>query len=183
MRVPRFRKTRMVSNVIVLNSDYSFLNVVNWKQAIKLLVKGKAEALEFTTRMVRNAERTVKIVIPKILRLVKMIRTLYKAKVPYSKRNVFIRDKFQCAYCHEKVRRPTLDHVIPKSRGGKSDWENTVTACRPCNNVKQDRTPREASMFMAYQPYQPTVMEFLQIRIKSLGVQDVLDEYFETCKV
>jgi 5-methylcytosine-specific restriction endonuclease McrA len=182
MRAPHKRRN-VAGGVIVLNSNYAFLNIVNWKQAIKLMVKGKAEALEFTTRVLRNAERTIKIVVPKILRLVKMIRTLYKARVPYSKRNVFIRDKFVCAYCNEHVRRPTLDHVIPKSRGGRTDFDNTVTACRPCNAHKGDKTPREAGMFMGYQPYQPTVMEFLQIRMKSLGVQDVLNEYFETLAV
>jgi len=179
MRAPHKRR-RPESGVIVLNSNYTFLNIVNWKQAVKLMVKGKAEALEFTTRVLRNAERTIRIVIPKILRLVKMIRTLYKAKVPYSKRNVFIRDKFVCAYCGTHTPKPTLDHVIPRSKGGKTTWENAVTACKPCNSKKQDRAPREAGMFMIYQPYQPTVMEFLQIRMKSLGVQDILDEYFET---
>ena len=182
MRAPHKRRAPK-SGVIVLNSNYTFLNIVNWKQAIKLMVKGKAEALEYTTKVLRNCERTFKIVVPKILRLVKMIRTLYKARVPYSKRNVFIRDRFVCAYCNEKVRKPTLDHVIPKSKGGKTTWENAVTACKPCNIKKADRTPREAGMFMSYQPHQPTVMEFLQIRIKSLGVQDILDEYFESVKV
>ncbi len=111
-----------------------------------------------------------------------MIRTLYKARVPYSKRNVFIRDKFICTYCNTKTGKPTADHVIPRSKGGKSTFDNVVTACKPCNLAKMDRTPREAGMFMAYQPYQPTVMEFLQIRLKSLGVKDILDEYFESCK-
>jgi len=173
----------MSKGIVVLNTDYSFLNVVNWKQAIKLIVKGKVEVLEFTSRVLENAERTIRIVIPKIIRLVKMIRTLYKARVPYSKRNVFIRDKFKCAYCNTKVGKPTADHVIPRSKGGKSNFDNVVTACKPCNATKMDRTPREANMFMRYQPHQPTVMEFLQIRLKSLGVQDVLDEYFEGLKV
>ena len=172
----------MSKGIVVLNTDYSFLNVVNWKQAIKLIVKGKVEVLEFTSRVLENAEKTIRIVIPKIIRLVKMIRTLYKARVPYSKRNVFIRDKFVCAYCSTKVGKPTADHVIPRSRGGKSNFDNVVTACKPCNATKMDRTPREANMFMKYQPHQPTVMEFLQIRLKSLGVQDVLDEYFEGLK-
>jgi 5-methylcytosine-specific restriction endonuclease McrA len=183
MRNTRNRRRNMKKGVIVLNTDYSFLNVVNWKQAIKLIVKGKVEVLEFTSRVLENCERTVKIIVPKIMRLVKMIRTLYKARVPYSKRNVFIRDKFQCAYCGDKIGKPTLDHVIPSSKGGKTDFDNAVTACRPCNAKKGDRAPREASMFMRYQPYQPTVMEFLQIRLRSLGVKDILDEYFESCKV
>jgi 5-methylcytosine-specific restriction endonuclease McrA len=183
MRNTRNRRHNMRKGVIVLNSDYGFLNVVNWKQAVKLVVKGKVEVLEFTSRVLENCERTVKIIVPKIIRLVKMIRTLYKARVPYSKRNVFIRDRFQCAYCGDKIGKPTLDHVIPSSKGGKSDFDNTVTACRPCNAVKGDRTPRESGMFMRYQPYQPTVMEFLQIRLRSLGVKDILDEYFESCKI
>jgi 5-methylcytosine-specific restriction endonuclease McrA len=172
----------MRKGIIVLNTDYTFLNVVNWKQAIKLIVKGKVEVLEFTSRILENAEKTIRIIVPKIMRLVKMIRTLYKARVPYSKRNVFIRDKFVCAYCNKKVGKPTADHVIPRSKGGKSNFDNVVTACRPCNADKMDRTPREAGMFMKYQPYQPTVMEFLQIRLKNLGVKDVLDEYFEGLK-
>jgi len=177
----RWRGVSAKNGIMVLNSDYTFLNMVNWKQAIKLIAKGKVEVLKATTRMVRNAERTWEIWVPKIMRLVKMIRTLYKSKVPFSKRNVFVRDGFQCCYCGTSPNKCQAEHIIPKSRGGKCTWENIVTACKECNDKKRDRTPREANMFLNRQPVQPTVMEFLQIRLKSLGAQDILDEYLQSC--
>lgn len=169
-----FRK----SGVILLNADYSYLNVVSWKKAITLICKGKVEVLEASKRIIRNAERTIEILVPKIMRLIKMIRTLYKNKVPYSKRNVYIRDGFECAYCHSEPARLTLDHVQPKSRGGKSTFENTVAACKECNLKKGDQTPSECGMYLRKQPYAPTINEFLQLRMKKLGIGDVLEEYF-----
>lgn len=74
---------------------------------------------------------------------------------------LYMRDRFICAYCGDKVvpSKLTIDHVHPKSRGGKNVWENAVTACKPCNHTKADRTPEEAGMPLLYVPYIPTLAE------------------------
>lgn len=162
---------------ILLNADYSFLNIVNWKKAICLITKGKVEVLKFSERVIRSVEG-IAIKVPLVMRLVKFIRTLYRTKVPFSKKNVMVRDDFKCAYCGDSDVRLTIDHVIPKSRGGKSTFDNCVASCKPCNNRKGSKTPREAKMFLKKRPYSPTISEFLRMRIEKLGVQDVLDEIF-----
>ena len=166
--------------VILLNADYSYLHVVSWEKAVTLITKGKVQVLKLGKRVVRNYERTKEIVVPLIMRLISMIRTLYRSKVPYSKRNVFIRDDFTCCYCHCKPGKLTIEHVVPKDQGGKSNWENTVAACQPCNNKKENRTPSQARMYLKRQPHAPTINEFLQVRMKRLGIGDILDEFFNT---
>ena len=184
-RVSRSRRKYSLTSppkqgVILLNADYTYLSVVKAKKAITLITKGKVQVLKATKRVWRNAERTVEILVPKIMRLIKMIRTLYKSKVPYSKRNVYIRDDFTCVYCGCEPGKLTIDHVLPKSKGGKSTFENTVAACKECNLSKEDRTPHEAHMYMKKQPYAPTISEFLQMRMRKLGIDDILEEFYKS---
>ena len=165
---------RTLERVILLNSDYSYLNTISWKTAMKLLYKGKVETLKATNKVLKSIEGRWKIVVPAVLRLIKLVRTVYKTRVPFSKRNVVQRDLFTCQYCGLKGKKMTIDHVVPQSRGGKTDFENCVAACKPCNNTKGDRTPNEVSMTLRKQPYQPTIMEFLTLKMKALGIDQVL---------
>ncbi|MFC1789265.1 HNH endonuclease, partial [Thermodesulfobacteriota bacterium] len=73
-------------------------------------------------------------------------------------------------------RRLTIDHIIPKSRSGRTSFENCVASCKPCNNKKGGRTPSEASMYLKIKPYQPTISEFLNLKIKKLGINNVLKD-------
>jgi len=166
-----------MNTVILLNSDYSYLNTIGWKKAMRLVAKGKVEVLHASDKILRNAEKTWKMLLPKVIRLIKLVRTVYRTRVPFSKRNVLHRDKFICQYCGIKSNKMTIDHVIPKSRGGKSTFENCVAACKPCNNKKNDRTPNEAHMPLRKQPFQPTIMEFIQMKMKALGVDKALKEF------
>lgn len=165
-----------MERVILLNSDYSFLNVINWKRAIRLMVKGKVEIVKASERVISNAERTVEITVPKVLRLMALVKSVYKNRVPFSKKNVFVRDDFTCAYCGRTDRRLTIDHIIPKSKGGTSSFENCVASCKPCNNKKNNRTPRGANMSLLCRPHTPTIMEFFIIKMKRLGVYKTLKE-------
>ena len=165
---------RTVERVILLNSDYSYLNTIGWKTAMKLLFKGKVEMLKATNKVLKSIEGKWEVVVPAVLRLIKLVRTVYKTRVPFSKRNVVQRDLFTCQYCGLKERKMTIDHVVPQSRGGKTDFEYCVAACKPCNNTKGDRTPNEANMALRKQPHQPTIMEFLTLRMKALGIDEVL---------
>ncbi len=167
----------MSNQVVVLNANYTFLSITSWQNAVCLLIEGKAEALEETEREIRNHDRTVVVTVPLFIRLVKYVRSIFKTKVPYSRKNVIIRDKQTCVFCGkyiEKFDDCTIDHVIPKAQGGKSVWENAVTACRKCNNRKADRTPSQANMFLRYQPYRPTISEYIHYCTKKYGVDELL---------
>lgn len=163
-----------MNRCIVLNGDYTFLNTVGWKRAICLMVKGKIEALKYTDKVVRNVDGT-EIRIPLVVRLIKVIRLIYKNRVPFTKKNVFIRDGFKCQYCGS-TNELTIDHITPASRGGKNTFENCVAACKPCNNKKNNRTPSEAHMYLYKPPYAPTISEFFRIKMKALGMDVYLKE-------
>ncbi len=166
-----------METVVLLNTDYTPINTISWKKAIKLIVKNRVEPVGKSFITIKT---TVKeIIIPKVLRLIKMVRQMYKARVPYSKKNVQIRDGFECAYCGSKSNL-TIDHVIPRSRGGGSTFENSVTACFKCNNAKNDKTPAEARMVLHKKPYQPTISEFIHLRMAKLGILDILEEVYKS---
>jgi 5-methylcytosine-specific restriction endonuclease McrA len=164
-----------MTHCVLLNADYSFLNVVHWKRAVCLLAKGKVEVIKDSPKTVTSSGG-IQLKIPAVMRLIKLIRTIYRTGVAFCKKNVFIRDGFKCAYCGTHKLRLTIDHIIPKSRGGKSTFENCVAACKPCNLAKGDRTPSEVSMFLKKRPSQPTVSEFLRLKLQKLGINDVLKD-------
>jgi len=140
-----------------------------------LIVKEKVEVLKYTDKTIFNAEKTFTMKIPAVIKLIKAIRSLYRNRVPFSKRNVMVRDGFVCAYCGSNDSL-TIDHVLPASRGGKSTFENCVTACKKCNSKKGNSTPSEVHMFLKKKPYAPTISEFIKIRMEKLGIMDLLKE-------
>ncbi|HSV93007.1 MAG TPA: HNH endonuclease, partial [Desulfobacterales bacterium] len=129
-----------MSQCILLNADYTFLNLVHWKRAICLMAKGKVEVVKDSQATVR-ASGGAAYRVPAVLRLIKLIRTIYRAGVAFTKRNVFVRDGFRCAYCGNPRDRLSIDHIVPRSRGGRTTFENCVTACKGCNLKKGGRTP------------------------------------------
>lgn len=160
--------------VTVLNGDYSYLNTVSWQKAIKLIVKGKATVIKYTEVVVKTAEKVI-VKIPAVMKLIKIIRTIYRTKVPFSKKNVMIRDGFVCQYCGS-LKELTIDHVVPVSKSGKSTFENCVTACKDCNNKKGDKLPSEAQMYLKKHPISPTISEFTRIKAVKAGVYDLLKD-------
>ena len=165
-----------MTQCVVLNADYSFLNVVNWKRAMCLLIKDKVKVLRYSARTVQTGEGS-EVKVPAVIKLIKFIRTVYRSRVPFSKKNVLIRDGFTCAYCQSDSNRLTIDHIIPRSRGGDTTFENCVAACKGCNHEKGSRTPSEAGMYPRTKAYQPTISEFLRRRVKLLGFDDILAEF------
>ena len=164
-----------MTHCVLLNTDYTFLNLVNWKRAVCLMAKGKVEVVKDSRNIIRNCSG-VELKVPAVMRLIKLIRTIYRSSVTFTKKNVLIRDRFKCAYCGARREKLSIDHIIPKSRGGKMTFENCVAACRPCNLKKGGRTPNEARMYLKVRPYQPTISEFLRLKFENLGIQDVLRE-------
>lgn len=154
---------------IVLNADYTFLNVVDWRKAVKLVLKKKVEVIKESDFVVNGAFK-----VPAVMKLVYLVRAIFRNRIPYTKKNVLIRDMYVCQYCGA-TSDLTIDHVIPESRGGKTNFENCVACCRNCNVSKGCRKPKEARMFLRRRPFNPTVMDFLACQMKTLGVQDYLN--------
>jgi len=144
-----------MTQVLVLNATYEPLNVVSVRRAVVLLLKEKAEIVEAAQAWLR-AERAV-LPVPLVIRLVYYVRISRAFGLPLSRRTVLARDGYTCQYCGSQPGKAflTIDHVIPRSRGGTTCWENVVTACAPCNRRKGDRTPEEAHMPNPRRPARP----------------------------
>lgn len=145
-------------SVLVLNADYLPLNVATLSKAFKLLVKRKAELVvsEQGNPIVTDKKNYDR---PTVIRLTKYINHPYK-KIPLTRQNLFRRDGHTCGYCSSK-KDLTVDHILPKSRGGKNSWENLVTCCGACNRRKDDRTPEEANMILKHKVYVPSSLLLL----------------------
>ncbi len=142
------------SSVLVLNQNYEPLNVCNVRRAIVLVLRGKAEVLETARDVIRSATQVFKL--PSVIRLMHMIKRP-RPRVRLSRKEVFTRDNWSCSYCGRQTRDLTLDHVIPRHRGGSHTWDNLVSACKPCNHRKDGRTPKEARMQLQRDPAAPRV--------------------------
>lgn len=138
--------------VLVLNQNYEPLNVCNVRRAMVMLDRGKAELL-VNGRGELHTSRMV-LVTPSVIRLIYMVRRPVLQR-RLSRREVFARDAYTCLYCGRESRALTLDHVIPRVRGGAHSWENVVAACIPCNHRKAGRTPKEAGMALLREPRAP----------------------------
>lgn len=145
---------------LLLNSSYEPLKVISWQRAVSLWAADKVEILEeYDDFDLRSVTFTMKC--PAVVRLVSYFKR-HKSDVKFSRLNVFGRDNFQCQFCGQQpgVRNLTFDHVIPRSRGGKTTWENIVTACLTCNSKKSNRTPEEAKMRLLSTPKKPAKKPF-----------------------
>lgn len=147
------------NKVLILNADFQALGICNVYRAFLLVYMDKAEIIiESEHFHLRTVDRNY--AAPSVIRLHKYINIPYKG-VMMSRQNVFRRDNYACLYCGDKENL-TLDHVIPRSRGGQSTWKNLVTACKTCNSKKGDKTPDEALMPLPYQPFKPSFIVFLK---------------------
>lgn len=150
-----------MGDVLVLNASYEPLNITSWRRAVGLLLKGKAESLEV------HAERWIRPdrLQPTVIRLRQFVRVPYR-QMPLTRRNVFQRDNHLCQYCGSGSDPLSIDHVMPRSRGGADIWENVTTACLPCNIRKGNRTPREAGMPLRQEPRRPISSLTFELRLR-----------------
>jgi 5-methylcytosine-specific restriction endonuclease McrA len=162
-----------VQQVLVLNASYEPLNVCSVRRAHVLIFKGKAEVVEQLDRPLRSASDTFRW--PHVIRLVQYVRVPRLVQRKISRRALFARDGWRCVYCGSTGGRLTLDHVIPRSRGGDSTWENVVTSCSPCNLRKGNRLPDEVHMVPARHPRQPAPVLF--IRLATPKIPDRWERY------
>jgi 5-methylcytosine-specific restriction endonuclease McrA len=143
---------RVSNTVLVLNQNYEPLNVCNVRRAIVLVIDGKAEVLEAYASCVSSPSHTF--AAPSVIRLVYLIRRP-RPRVKLTRREIFIRDNYTCQYCGRQGPDLTIDHIIPRSRGGQHTWENLVSACKPCNHRKGGKSLIEARMTLRKQPAEP----------------------------
>jgi 5-methylcytosine-specific restriction endonuclease McrA len=124
-----------MGQVLVLNASYEPLNITSWRRAVVMVLKGKAEGLEHDGgRQIRSD-----LMQPTVIRLRQFVRVPYRP-LPLTRRNLFQRDGHRCQYCGSRQERLSVDHVLPRSRGGMDTWENVTTACLSCNVRKGNRT-------------------------------------------
>jgi len=147
-----------MEKVLVLNYDYTPVNITNITRALKLVIREKAEVVKEGTKIFRSEKLSFKA--PIIIRLLNYVKIKF-FKVVLTKKNILIRDNFKCVYC-DSNKNLTLDHLIPKSKGGKNDWLNLVTCCDSCNKKKGDKTPEESKMVLLRKPFKPSYYTFLK---------------------
>lgn len=149
----------MARKVLVLNSDYRALTVCSVYKAFLLVFLDKAEVVnQVENTFLRSVSQSFPM--PSVIRLYSYVNMPYKS-VMLNRHNIFKRDGHRCVYCSSREDL-TIDHVMPRSRGGKTKWTNLVTACKKCNARKGDYTPEEAGMRLPYAPFKPSFVVFLR---------------------
>lgn len=163
-----------MSDVLVINRNFYAIQITSWQKAISLVYSGQADVVDDEYRLYNFEDwkelsamieaapsgfihtTSFKLVIPDVIRLVKYDK-LPVGDVKFTRKNLYSHYKNTCCYCggHFKTSELNLDHVLPRSREGKTTWDNIVLSCIPCNTSKADRTPTEAKMKMHYQPSKP----------------------------
>lgn len=150
-----------MESILVLNADYTPINITDLKRAFNLIYKGKAEIIKHNniSPIVTELRKYKR---PTIIRLLRYITIPFR-KVHLNRQNIFRRDKYKCVYCGEKTKNKlTIDHVTPKSKGGNNTWQNLVTCCKSCNIKKDDKTLEEVGMSLNSVPYRPTYIQFVK---------------------
>jgi 5-methylcytosine-specific restriction endonuclease McrA len=138
-----------------LDRSYQPVGKISWQRAVTLFFQGKVEVVEeYEDREVRAVTFAIKM--PSVVRFLRMLRSRRKA-IKFSRENVYTRDQGRCQYCSNKVPRheATYDHVVPRAQGGRTNWENIVIACIPCNQHKGGRRPEQAKMKLLSVPVKP----------------------------
>lgn len=154
-----------MSLALVLNASFEPLNAVSSQRAVQLVLAGRAEIVQEGDTVWRSSRLSVRV--PLVIRLLRYVKVPYRTALALSRRAVFERDGNRCAYCGREFGRAdlTLDHVIPRSRGGRNSFDNVVTACGPCNFRKADRTPLEAKMQLRFEPFAPRGAQVLALAL------------------
>lgn len=156
--------------VLVLNATYEPVNVCAARRALVLVLKGIASAEEESDRCFHSPSHTIRV--PSVIRLLEYRRIPFHGRA-LSRKNILMRDRNTCQFCSRvfPAGELTLDHIIPRSRGGESIWENLVACCHPCNNRKGDRLPEEAGMGLIRRP-RPFTLHTSRQLMRMMGKSD-----------
>jgi 5-methylcytosine-specific restriction endonuclease McrA len=150
-----------MSRALVLNATYEPLGVVAERRAVVLVLDRKADVVHDTGSVLHSAR--LEVVIPSVIRLRRFVRVPHRWRAPLNRRAIFARDGHRCQYCGAPAE--SIDHVVPRSRGGLHAWENVVAACRPCNVRKRDRLLDETSMRLSTHPAMPRGLSWIALSL------------------
>ncbi|MAM98967.1 MAG: HNH endonuclease [Candidatus Marinimicrobia bacterium] len=145
--------------VLVLNQSYEPLMVINAKRAIVLIIKEKVKMLEKYSENIRSVQNSFDL--PSVIRLNFYVHLKYK-DIVLNRRNILKRDDYRCQYCAKQATPLTIDHIVPKNKGGKDSWENLVAACSKCNTRKGDTLLKHMDMKLLKKPRKPSKLFQLQ---------------------
>ena len=152
-------------SVLLLNSSFEPLKVISWQRAVTMVFMGKVEVVEEYDHDIRSVSFIIKA--PAVVRLLRYVN-IGRRSPPLCRTNLLARDNFQCQYCRHDLtpRDATIDHVLPRSRGGLTTWENVVSCCSACNRKKGRHTPEEARMSLLRPPRKPDWLPVLTVRLQ-----------------
>ena len=168
----------MTTNALVLTPWMQPHQTASWEEAVTLVYLRKAEALEHYDATVSSPSITLRI--PAVVRLKTML-VRFKSDVKFSRINVYTRDGFRCQYCGRKrpMKGLNYDHVLPRAKGGKTNWENIVSSCLECNERKDCRTPEEAGMRLLKRPIRPKSLPVASVFVLPRELPDVWKPYLD----
>jgi 5-methylcytosine-specific restriction endonuclease McrA len=149
---------------LVLNASYEPLSVVPARRAVVLVLDEKADVIHETDTALHSERLTV--AIPSVIRLRYFVRVPFRRAAALSRRGVFLRDSGRCQYCGKRAE--SLDHVVPRSRGGEHTWDNVVAACGRCNATKRDRLLEETTMRLRRRPQTPNHLSWVAVAVSSV---------------
>jgi 5-methylcytosine-specific restriction endonuclease McrA len=163
-----------MDRTLLLNTTFEPLGVLSWKKAVTLVFLGKVEVLKEYEKEIKGVSITVRQ--PAVIRLLRLVRH-NRTAVKFSRRNIFLRDDYTCQYCGEQFdpKGLTCDHIIPKSRGGVTEWTNIVTSCIRCNLKKGDKLLEDVNMHPRKRPSRPNGFYMIMLHV---GVK-MLPEYWK----
>lgn len=165
-----------MSRVLLLTPWMAPHKVISWETAITLYYLNKVDILETYDEEIKSPSVTMKL--PAVVRLRTSLDTV-KRGVKFSRVNVFLRDGFRCQYCGErkKMKELNYDHVVPRVKGGRTVWDNIVTACYPCNDRKADKSLKESGMKLLRQPYKPKTLPLAYLQFDRQSIPEVWGPY------
>ena len=161
-----------MDNISVLKLDSAFkpIELISWEEAFLLTWLKKAYAVEYSDKWVHSAQKTFQI--PSVIVLFRYIDEKFFT-LPCTRKNVLLRDENRCQYCANRFREKdlTIDHVIPKSKGGSSRWTNVVAACKPCNQKKRDFLVENAPVSLIRLPKKPSYRSIIRKRVGGANIR------------
>lgn len=166
---------RTAKRTLLLNVGYEPVRVVSWQRAVTMIWLDKVDVVSEYDQVLRSS--TIEIQMPAVMRLRRYHPHIESVK--FKRHFVYARDRWNCQFCQKRfpASQLTYDHVLPKSRGGRTTWENIVTSCSPCNHEKGDRTPEEAGMKLLKKPVKPRW--FPEVIVRALEANEVPDQWYD----
>lgn len=153
-----------MSRSLVLNASYEPLSVVSTRRAVVLVLDQKADVVHEGDGVLHSARLSIPV--PSVVRLRYFVRVPFRRSAALSRRGVFLRDAGKCQYCGKRAE--SIDHVVPRSKGGPHTWDNVVAACGRCNAVKRDRLLEETTMRLRHHPQIPNHLSWVAVAVNSV---------------